>query len=296
MSQQSPSSALALDIVLLRTFLAVVDLRGFAAAADRLALTPSAVSGHIKRLEESLGTRLLQRTTRQLDMTPAGETLYTYARNILDLEQEVRARLRGESPAGRLVIGASEDFAGTWLAQVLQVFRRGHPGIAIELRVGITTELLRQQADGELDVVFGKRCARIEDDSELLWEEPLVWAFAEHTALPSDEPVPLSVFPEPCVYRESAINALAAADIDWRLAFESRSMAGCLAAAQAGFAVSPVAQSQLRHGLRAVDESEGLPPLAMARFHAFTGKPTPMTRALVEAVREVGRRRRFASD
>ncbi|MBC3423727.1 LysR substrate-binding domain-containing protein [Pseudomonas sp. RW3S2] len=296
MSSHPSSSALALDIVLLRTFLAVVDLRGFAAAADRLTLTPSAVSGHIKRLEESLGTRLLPRTTRQLDMTSAGETLYTYARNILDLEQEVRARLRGESPAGRLVIGASEDFAGTWLAQVLQVFRRGHPGIAIELRVGITTELLRQQAEGELDVVFGKRCARIEDDSELLWEEPLVWAFAEHTVLPSDEPVPLSVFPEPCVYRESAINALAAADIDWRLAFESRSMAGCLAAAQAGFAVSPVAQSQLRQGLRAVDESEGLPPLAMARFHAFTGKPAPMTRALVEAVREVGRRRRFASD
>lgn len=238
----------------------------------------------------------MPRTTRQLDMTSAGETLYTYVRNILDLEQEVRARLRGESPAGRLVIGASEDFAGTWLAQVLQVFRRGHPGIAIELRVGITTELLRQQAEGELDVVFGKRCARIEDDSELLWEEPLVWAFAEHTVLPSDEPVPLSVFPEPCVYRESAINALPAADIDWRLAFESRSMAGCLAAAQAGFAVSPVAQSQLRQGLRAVDESEGLPPLAMARFHAFTGKPAPMTRALVEAVREVGRRRRFASD
>ena len=82
-----------LDLTLLRTFLEVVDNGGFALAADALALTPSAVSGHIKRLEMVAGSVLLERTTRSFELTAAGETLYAYARNIVDLEREARARL-----------------------------------------------------------------------------------------------------------------------------------------------------------------------------------------------------------
>ena len=62
-----------LDLTLLRTFLEVVDNGGFALAADALALTPSAVSGHIKRLEMVAGSVLLERTTRSFELTAAGE-------------------------------------------------------------------------------------------------------------------------------------------------------------------------------------------------------------------------------
>ncbi|SQK86218.1 putative transcriptional regulator [Pseudomonas aeruginosa] len=117
----------SLDIVLLRTFLEVVDSGGFALAADNLALTPSAVSGHIKRLEQTAGVSLLSRTTRRLELTQAGETLYAYARNIVELEREARARLHGTPIRDRLRIGASEDFASAWLPRVLQRFRRWHP-------------------------------------------------------------------------------------------------------------------------------------------------------------------------
>lgn len=164
----------SLDIVLLRSFLEVVDSGGFALAADNLALTPSAVSGHIKRLEQTAGVSLLSRTTRRLELTQAGETLYAYARNIVELEREARARLHGTPIRDRLRIGASEDFASAWLPRVLQRFRRWHPEASIELKVGITTDLLRQQAQGRTDVVFGKQCRRVGDDGELLWEEPLV--------------------------------------------------------------------------------------------------------------------------
>lgn len=103
-----PANA-ALDIVLLRTFLEVVDAGGFALAGERLALTPSAVSGHIRRLEQAAGTGLLLRTTRSFRLTPAGELLYAYARNIVSLDQEVRARLRNAPAEEHLRIGASED-------------------------------------------------------------------------------------------------------------------------------------------------------------------------------------------
>src|SRR5258706_6538896 len=102
----STESGIGLDIVLLRTFLEVVDMGGFALAAERLALTPPAVSGHIRRLEQATGTRLLSRTTRSFQLTPAGETLYAYTRNIVNLEQELRApaqRTDRRAPAHRRV-------------------------------------------------------------------------------------------------------------------------------------------------------------------------------------------------
>jgi DNA-binding transcriptional LysR family regulator len=284
----------ALDIVLLRTFLQVVDAGGFALAAEQLALTPSAVSGHIRRLEESVGAKLLARTTRRLDLTQDGETLYLYARNIVDLEREARAKLQGGAVHGRLRVGASEDFAGTWLPRVLQTFGRWHPDATIELKVGITADLLRQQARGKLDVVFGKQCARVDDEGELLWDEPLVWAYSAASLFEPDAPVPLAVFPDPCVYRESALAALAASARAWRIAFESGSMAGCVAAALAGFAVTPIARSQLRDGLRELGAADGMPALPDVQFYAFARKVSPAVTALVKAVRELGTKNRFA--
>lgn len=293
MESLASSTSASLDIVLLRTFLEVVDNGGFALAAERLALTPSAVSGHIKRLEQAAGVTLLARTTRRLELTQAGETLYTYARNIVDLEREARTRLRGSPIHGRLRIGASEDFAGTWLPKVLQTFRRRHPQASIELKVGITADLLRQQARGRLDVVFGKQCSRVEDEGEPLWEEPLVWAHASACEPDTSDALPLALFPEPCIYREAAIRALAAVPRPWRVAFESSSMAGCLSAALAGFAVTVIARSQLREGLRELGAEYGLPALPAARFYAFSHRSTSAGTALIEEVRQLGLRNRF---
>lgn len=106
-------------------------------------------------------------------------------------------------------IATARDFASTWLPHVLQSFNRAHPCASTELKVGITSELLQHKRLGQLDLVFGKQCARGDDEGELLWEEPLVWASSSTLKLPPDASLPLAVFPEPCVYREAAIAALA---------------------------------------------------------------------------------------
>jgi DNA-binding transcriptional LysR family regulator len=280
-----------LDTVLLRTFLEIVDSGSFATAAERLSLTPSAVSGHMRRLEQIAGASLLARTTRRLELTQAGGTLYAYGRNILDLEREARAKLRGTPLRGRLRIGASEDFAGAWLPQVLQRFRQWNPEATVELKVGITADLLRQQERGRLELVFGKQCSRVEGGGTLLWEEPLVWAFAADQPLPAEPPLPLAVFPEPCVYRESAVRALGRTDRAWRIVFESGSMAGCLSAARAGFAITVIADSQRSEGLRILGSEDGLPELPMARFYAFASGDNPVSTALIEAARSAGQSR-----
>ena len=291
MSTSSIADGTPLETVLLRTFVEIVDSGSFASAADRLALTPSAVSGHMRRLEQIAGASLLARTTRRLELTQAGDTLYAYSRNILDLESEARAKLRGTPLRGRLRIGASEDFASAWLPQVLQRFRQWHPEATVELKVGITADLLRQQERGRLDLVFGKQCSRVERSGALLWEEALVWVYAADQPLAAGEPLPLAVFPEPCVYRESAVAALSRTDRAWRIVFESSSMAGCLSAARAGFAVTVIADSQRIEGLRVLDRDDGLPALPMARFYAFAGKDSPAASSLIEAARRAGQSR-----
>jgi len=101
--------------------------------------------------------------------------------------------------------------------------------------------------------------------------------------------VPLALFPEPCVYRD------AAALRPFRVLFESGSMAGCVSAALAGFAVTALARSQLCTGLRACGTDDGLPALPAARFYAFASKPDGACAALIEAVRATGRTRQFAA-
>lgn len=280
-----------LETVLLRTFLEIVDSGSFAMAAEQLALTPSAVSGHMRRLEQIAGTSLLTRTTRRLALTQAGDTLYAYSRNILELEREARAKLQSKPLRGRLRIGASDDFATAWLPQVLKRFNQLHPEATIELKVGITADLLRQQERGRLDLVFGKHCSSVESRGTLLWEEPLVWAFSADQLLSIDKPIPLAVFPEPCVYRESAITALANLERAWHIVFESNSVSGCLSAARAGLAITVIADSQLSAGLRVLGSEHGLPELPAARFYAFIGKESPVCAAMVEAARRGGQHR-----
>ncbi|MGV8769670.1 LysR family transcriptional regulator, partial [Pseudomonas aeruginosa] len=116
----------SLDIVLLRTFLEVVDSGGFDLAANKLPLTPPAVSGHTKRLEQTAGLSLPDRTTRRLQLTQAGETRYAYPRNIVKLEPEARARLHRKPIRERLRIDAPEDFSSACPPPALQPFRRWH--------------------------------------------------------------------------------------------------------------------------------------------------------------------------
>src|SRR5471032_3571184 len=98
------------DALLLKTFVAVVDEGGFSRAAARLHLTQSAVSGHLRRLEEQVGKPLLTRTTRSQQLTADGERLIAYARGILALHRDAWAQLTRTPFQGRVRIGVSEDF------------------------------------------------------------------------------------------------------------------------------------------------------------------------------------------
>ncbi|MBN3747924.1 LysR family transcriptional regulator [Burkholderia sp. Se-20373] len=254
-----------LDTSLLHTFVAIADVRSFTGAGRRLHLSQSAVSAQIARLEEQVGRALLVRNTRSVALTEHGRMLLGYARAMLNLSEEARTKLgTGNAVDVTLRIGASEDFAGGWLPDVMRRHGAARRGLRLNLTVDIGDSLFQRHANGEFDLVIGSRCAHT-GQGATLWREPLVWAFARHEPLPEGD-VPLACFPDPCPYRGAAIKALALAGMPYRIACESPSVTGIRTFARAGIAIAPVPRSAIDDTLRELGVPEGLPALPDMEF------------------------------
>ncbi|MCG8491274.1 MAG: LysR family transcriptional regulator, partial [Sneathiellales bacterium] len=119
----------------LKLFVHVVEEGSFSSAARLFGCTPSSVSRQISNLEEELGTRLFQRTTRKQQLTEAGEIYFQHAQRItFDVEQARTAVQRlTEKPSGVLKVTAEADFAVSFIAPVLPVFLARFPDIKIRL-------------------------------------------------------------------------------------------------------------------------------------------------------------------
>ena len=119
----------------LRTFVAVVQGRGFATAAGRLGLVKSAVSRRVRELEERLGTRLLQRTTRSISLTDSGGEFYWRAVRILaDLDEaEALAASGTRDASGRLKVSASSALVNRCFAGAVGDLLQRHPRLVLEL-------------------------------------------------------------------------------------------------------------------------------------------------------------------
>ena len=257
------------DQTLLKSFQTVAQEASFTKAAERLHLTQSAVSAHVRRLEEQAGKPLLTRNTRSVALTPEGEMLLGYARAILRLNDEARIKLSGVAKRAHLKIGASDDFMCSWLPDVLRDFQATRSGVTIQVRVANAGVLLAAMERGELDLVVGSRCQG-DHTGHLLWREPLVWAYAKGELPDTLSPLSLALFPEPCPYREAALAALAVAGREWRISMVSPSVGSLRAAAGSAFAVTPLNRSLLTSQLQALGRNAGLPDLPEVEFMVFS--------------------------
>lgn len=121
----------------MQAFVAVADLQGFAPAARKLGLSPSAVTRLIAGLEDRLGARLLQRTTRSVALTDAGARYLERTRRILADVEEAEGAAEGErtAPRGRLVISAPVGFGRLHVSPIVTAFLQRYPEVACDLRL-----------------------------------------------------------------------------------------------------------------------------------------------------------------
>lgn len=251
-----------IDPELLRALVAVVECGSFSQAAGRLLRGQSAVSLQIKRLEDQLGTRLLDRSARRVQLTAEGELIIGHARRILSMHEELIARAREPELAGVVRLGAPEDFATSRLPRILASFARSHPKVALEVTCELTLELLARFEAGGLDIALVKREPTLAVEGTRVWREQLVWVAGEPELPWREEALPLVCSPLPCVYRGRATTALDASGRQWRIAYSCGSLAGNHAAVRAGLGVTVLPKDMVPHDLFVLDEEPaGLPRL-----------------------------------
>lgn len=279
-----------LDIDVLRTLVTAQQLGGFARAAEQVGRSQSAVSQQIHKLEERVGLPLFRKQGRGLELTEAGETVLTYAEQILDLNDEAVSMLRGASIDGVVRFGLCSDFAEVGLPAALGRFKRTHPSVRIEAAVDRNSVLLDRLDRGQLDLVLslghGARA-----DAERVAKVPMVWIGRADGEMPwSDgEPVPLALFEAPCFCRTAAIESLDAAETPWRVTFTSPSLYGLLAAVEAGLGVTVRTPLGMPPTLAAVGPRIGLPSLGQVdvSLHTAGRDLAPAVAQFREIVKEV---------
>ncbi len=175
---------MALNLNQLRVFNAISDELSITGAAKRLRISQPAVSKQLAELEQSIGTPLVDRLPRGIQLTAAGRLLGEHARAIFQREQTAElelARLLGLE-RGHLAVGASTTIGSYLVPQVLGDFHALHPDVGVELESANTQAIIRALLDGQLDLGLTEGLATVPgvDQEVLTHDEMVLIASAEH--------------------------------------------------------------------------------------------------------------------
>jgi DNA-binding transcriptional LysR family regulator len=153
-----------MDSRLLDAFIAVVHSRSYSAAAEQLSLPKSTISRHVTELERSLGVRLLHRTTRRLNVTAAGQSLFERVEPLMASLRQALMEVpeRDGHASGTLRVTASVDFGVAVLAPLLREFLDKFPNVSVDLR--LTNEYVDIVKEG-LDIALRLASRRLDDSS-----------------------------------------------------------------------------------------------------------------------------------
>src|SRR5262249_29962366 len=249
----------ALDIEAVQAFVLAADLKSFTRAAEAMDTTQSAVSLKIKRLEDGLGRRLLERTPRLVRLSADGNAFLAPARNLVAAHQDAITSFGAERR--RLVVGISHHIVGSELPLLLRRMSGAEPSVVLEMRVSTSAEVLEQFEHGAIDAAIVLRHDNRRRDGETILEEAFGWMAAPDFEHHPGEPLRLATQAEPCSVRTMALDALEAAGIPWTEVFVGGGIATTGAAVSAGLAVAALGKRVAPPGTIDVGAQLGLPPL-----------------------------------
>ena len=276
-----------LDMTSLRSFVSVADAGGVTRAASALNLTQSAVSMQLKRLEESLGVALLDRSGRGIALTGEGDQLASYARRILALNDEAVGRMTAQEYEGEITLGVPHDIVYPFIPQVLRRFAADFPRMRVNLVSSWTTRLREMFARGDCTIILTTE-ERAGTGGETLTERPLVWIGAPGSHLWRARPVRLA-FGRQCIFRAGALRALDGAAVSWEMAVEADSDRTIEATVSADLALTAVLEGSEPPLTERIAHGGALPDLQSYTINLYVSDLAegPAVRALADLVREV---------
>lgn len=274
-----------LDLTALRSFVAIADAGGVTRAAGFLNLTQSAVSMQIRRLEDSLGVELLDRSARKVVPTAAGEHMLSYARRMLSLNDEVYGLLTKAQFEGELTLGVPHDIVYPAIPQVLQRFAMDFPKVKVRLLSSFTRVLKAQFARGECDLIVTTEDG-VDPEGETLAELQLIWVGAPGGQAWRQRPLPLA-YEQRCIFRQGVQERLDAAGVPWVLTVDSDNTRTVEATVSADLAVHTVLEGSEPRHVERINHGGCLPDLARMKINLYTSTAArnPSVAALAALIR-----------
>ena len=248
-----------LDVEAVQAFVLTADLRSFTRAAEAMDTTQSTVSLKIKRLEQGLGRRLLERTPRLVRLSADGSAFLGPARSLVAAHHGAVGSFATKQR--RLVVGISHHIVGAELPLLLKRMNSADPGLVLEMRVMTSREVLDEFECGAIDAAIVLSHDNRRRDGETILEEAFGWMAAPDFEHRPGEPLRLATQAEPCSVRNMAIDALTAAGIVWTEVFVGGGVATTGAAVSAGLAAAALGRRVAPPGAIDVGAKFGLPPL-----------------------------------
>lgn len=277
-----------LDLQLLRTFAVIAETGTLGRAGGRVGRTQAAISLQVKRLEEIVGHRLLDRGARGVSLTAHGTRLLAHARRILRYHDEALAELSGKGLVGTIRFGCPDDYAVVFLPHLLRGFAREHPGVLVEVHCAHTPRLIELLQRHALDLALTS-FAESEKGKAIIRKEPLVWVGAVGSRLAHLDPLQLALTDPDTLDHRAARRSLEAAGRAYRLAYASASLTGLMAVVRSGQAIAVTTRTAVPEDLRVLPPESGLPPLPSVgiALTADSEQPHAVVSAFAEHVRRV---------
>jgi len=248
-----------LDLSTLRSFVTIAESGSMTRAAGRLYMTQSAISMQIKRLENSLGLSVFERSAHGMTTTTEGEQLLHFASQMLAINDEAMGRLTSPDYEGKVRLGAPGDIIYPHIPGILKDFNRDFPRVQIKLSSGPTVNLKNQYQQGLLDIVLTTE-KNAGPGGRVISSEALIWTGAVDGNAWKKRPVPLGISKN-CAFRTSATKALDAAGMEWLDVVASEDDTAALAMVSADLCISAELACVNESGRVPIDHGGQLPEL-----------------------------------
>ncbi|RUV37580.1 LysR family transcriptional regulator [Mesorhizobium sp. M7A.F.Ca.MR.148.00.0.0] len=249
---------MTLDVDAVKTFVAIADLQSFTRAAEALGSTQGAISVKLKRLEDRVGQKLIERTPRLVRLSAQGAVFLQPARDFLAAHDRAIASL--SSVRRRFTLGIATHVGGAEVPTLLARLNAHDPALTIEVRLDDSRDLLDAFDRGEIDAAIIRR----EDDrrdGEVLAPEHFGWYAAPGFVHRADEPLRLAASSPSCGIRNITTRALDAVGIPWTEVFLGCGSFAVAEAVSAGLAASVFSCRLAPSGTIEVSRKFGLPAL-----------------------------------
>lgn len=277
-----------IDLRLLATFVRAAHAGTLSATAIQVGRTQSAVTMQIQRLEETIGQTLFHRSGSGVRLTGTGERLLSYAERILRLHDEAISTLSERGLRGSITFGSPEDYLIAFFPTLLKRFGSLYSNVEIKVVSAPTVELRALLHSRQVDLALISTPTP-DNAPDVVRTEPLVWVGSKPTLALHDfsGPIPLALPASNAMDHKAACDAMTKAGLRYEITYASTSLAGLIAVARSGLAISVMTRQAVPSDLYILDAPlPKLPRLGMLIAFA-EGERTAAADAFADHIKAV---------